>query len=152
MSLECGDCEADLRGLHLPGCHYDKRCKKCGQMMSEHILEDEEEEAECPPKKKPPDCVIKPVSSRICERGTHSCIIRHKPAAHQTPENTWEPPAKGETVNALTLAWWLAWCLWCKLIGKDPWMNAYKKPREVSREHSWVYEMNHADPPVKEKP
>lgn len=30
MSVECSECEHDLRGGHAPGCsHYDSRLEKC---------------------------------------------------------------------------------------------------------------------------
>src|SRR5574337_1843005 len=42
MSIECSECEADMRGGHAPGCSHDKQCPRCGQMMSAHDYHDEE--------------------------------------------------------------------------------------------------------------
>ncbi len=45
MSLECGECERDLRGPHAPDCSYCGYCPVCGAAMT---VEDEEEGEVCP--------------------------------------------------------------------------------------------------------
>lgn len=41
MSLECRECERDIRGGHDPSCsHYDRRVCNCGHLAEQHDDDD----------------------------------------------------------------------------------------------------------------